>query len=92
MYSKHIRIYNLSVYLACVVGFIMLYIVYVLVVVLGRYIYQRYKSPDVIGEITVSECICLFLSINNIVNIQIHVMKTEGSVFLCNFKILLDMS
>lgn len=35
------------------IGFILLYIVYVLVVVLGRYIYQRFKSPDVIGEITV---------------------------------------
>lgn len=35
------------------IGFILLYIVYVLVVVLGRYIYQRFKTPDVIGEITV---------------------------------------
>lgn len=35
------------------IGFILLYIVYVLVVVLGRYIYQRFKSPDIIGEITV---------------------------------------
>lgn len=55
IHLKHVQMYDLCVYLACVVGFILLYIVYVLVVVLGRYIYQRFKTPDVIGEITVSE-------------------------------------
>lgn len=77
IHLKHVQMYDLCVYLACVVGFILLYIVYVLVVVLGRYIYQRFKTPDVIGEITVSECFCLSLSVNNSVNIQIHVIKTE---------------
>lgn len=68
IHLKHVQMYDLCVYLAFVVGFILLYIVYVLVVVLGRYIYQRFKTPDVIGEITVSECFRLSL---------IHVIKTE---------------
>lgn len=78
--------YDLCVYLVSVVGFILLYIVYVLVVVLGRYIYQRFKIFDVIGEIIVSECFCLFLFVNNIVNIQIYVIKIEEVFFVVILK------
>lgn len=78
--------YDLCVYLVCVVGFILLYIVYVLVVVLGRYIYQRFKIFDVIGEIIVSECFRLFLFVNNIVNIQIYVIKIEEVFFVLILK------